>query len=536
MRMVRFLRGRLSRRDEHGAILVMASLGMVLAVIASSLAIDLGTIAQTARNDQKVADMAALDSARVLPANPTSTAQASATRNHFPYAAAGYSLLVEWGPTTSGPFTSVVANLPTATAVRVTASSPHTNLLPFTRGPSTVSRKSIGVVKAIAGFTIGSSLVNFNSSESTLLNPLIGQALHGSVNLSLVSWQGLGSGSVTISALQTQLASMGFSVGTVSQLLSANMTLAQLYQATASALTLQGDTANATLLNTLRVAATSSVQMTLGGLIHVAQGGENAALSTSLNLFQLVTGSALLANGNTLLTLSNAAITVPGVTQTAISLKVIEVPQTYIGPVGGSVTTGQVELVVTPTLNLNVSLGLSLLNVTGDLPVRLTLAGATGTLAAANCAGITVSADPVAFAGSAQVTTLRVKILGLNILDVGVTSLTPSVDGPAANLTFSYPSEFSPPAFSKHTGSQPIGLQSLTTYSSGTVTVLGVIPLGLTSGSIVSAVLGALPALLGNVDSTVLTPLLTALGLDIGGADVTALKDALQCTSPGLGG
>ena len=46
----------------------------------------------------------------------------------------------------------------------------------------------------------------------------------------------------------------------------------------------------------------------------------------------------------------------------------------------------------------------------------------------------------------------------------------------------------------------------------------------------------ALPALLGNVDTTILTPLLTALGLDIGGADVTALKDALQCKGPALAG
>jgi uncharacterized membrane protein len=330
---------------------------------------------------------------------------------------------------------------------------------------------------------------------------------------------------------------MGFSVGTVSQLLSADLTLAQLYQATANALSLAGDTARANLFNTLRVAVNSSVQLTLGGLIQVAQGSDTAALSSSLDLLQLITGSALLLNGTNTLALSNAGITVPGVTSTALSLKVTELPQTYIGPVGGSVSTGQVELVVTPKLDVNLSVGLSLLRVTGDLPVRITLAGATGTLTAASCSGITVSADPQAFAGSAVVSSLRVSSLGLiPILDVGVTSFTPSVDGPAVSLSFSYPSEFAPPAFSKHAGSQPIGLQSLTTYTTGTVTLLGLIPLGLSSGSIVSAVVGALPGLLGGVDTNVLTPLLTALGVDIGGADVTALADGLNCTVPGLAG
>jgi uncharacterized membrane protein len=532
------LAARLSaRRDEQGAILILATLGVVLALIASSLAIDLGTVAQEARRDQSVADMAALDAARVLPTNPTTAARASAVRNHFPYTASGYSLVVEWAPTISGPFTTVVASLPSATAVRVKASSHRPNFFPGVSGPHAVTRSSISVVRPTAGFSIGSSLVNLNTSSSVLLNALIGQAIHGTVGLSLVSWQGLATGSVGVSALQTQLASMGFSVGTVTQLLSTNLTLAQLYQATASVLTLGGDAANASLFNTLRIAATSSVQMTLGSLIQVAQGGDAAALGGKVDLFHLVTGSALVVNGTNTLALSNAGITVPGVLSTALSLKVTELPQFYFGPIGGSVSTGQVELVVTPKIDVNVSVALSLLRLTGDLPVRLTLAGATGTLSAATCTGITVSADPKAFAGTAQVTTLRVSTLGIiPLLDIALTSLTPSIDGPAVPLTFSYPSQFAPPAFSKHAGSQPIGLQTLTTYTTGTVTLLGSLPVLTTTGGIVTAVLGLLPGILGNVDSSVLTPLLTALGLDIGSADVTAFKDALQCKGPALAG
>ncbi len=117
---------------------------------------------------------------------------------------------------------------------------------------------------------------------------------------------------------------------------------------------------------------------------------------------------------------------------------------------------------------------------------------------------------------------------------MGVTSFTPTIDGPAVPLSFSYPTEFTPTAASKHAGSQPVGLQTLTTYTAGTVTVLGLLPLS--QPTIVAGVLGALPGLLGGVDNNVVTPLLTALGLDVGSADVTALKDALQCSVPGLAG
>ena len=528
------------RRDEKGAILILSALGMVISMIMASLAIDLGTLGQDARRVQLVADMVALDAMRALPANPTATAQASAVRNGFPYTDGQHTLTVEWGPSALGPFTSLPANLAAATAVRVTASSVHHQLFPFvSQTPQTVSRKAVGNIQPRAGFTIGSSLVTLNTSQSTLLNPLIGQAVGGTVNLSLVSWQGLASGKVTLAALQTQLATMGFSVGTVSELLSANMTLGQLLLATANALTLGGDAANASLVNTLRLAVTSSTQMNLGGLIQVAQGSDNAALATTLNVFQLVTGSALLINGTNTLSVPAATIAVPGVLSTGISLKVTEVPQTYIGPIGGSVSTSQVDLTITPKIDVNVTVGLSLLRVTGDLPVRLTLGGATGTLTGATCTGITVSADPKAVDGVSVSTAapgLHVAVLSVvPVLDVGVTSFTPSIDGPAVPLSFSYPSEFSPTAASKHAGSQPIGLQSLTTYTAGTITPLG-IPIGLTAPGIVSAVLGLLPGILGATDTNVITPLLTALGLDVGSADVTALRDALKCTVPGLAG
>ncbi|MGH9265801.1 MAG: pilus assembly protein TadG-related protein, partial [Acidimicrobiales bacterium] len=49
------------KKDERGAILVLSTVGLVLALIAGGLAVDLGFMAHEARDNQKVADLAALD-------------------------------------------------------------------------------------------------------------------------------------------------------------------------------------------------------------------------------------------------------------------------------------------------------------------------------------------------------------------------------------------------------------------------------------------------------------------------------------------
>ncbi len=534
--------------DERGSILVLSVVGVILAVISTALAVDLGRLAQDKRTDQKVADLAALDASRDLTL-ACARAKASVMRNGFAATTLNCS-----DPASDPAGDVILGNLaggvftPSATgsAVKVKVHSAFKTVFPFVVGPDGLDVKAVAAKCSSAGFGIGSSLVTLDASRSTLLNALIGPMIGGSsLSLLLGSWQGLASGSLTLQALQTQLASMGFSVGSVSSLLSTQLTLAEFFQATANALTLRGDIADATVFNTLRVAATSTVKMSLGQFLTVAQGADGVALGTGFSLLQLLTAAAEASavNGNSFIDVSNVAIAVPGVASTALRLKVIDGPKFYIGSDCSppTISTGQVQLTITPTLNLDVTVGLSVVNVVNDLPVNLTAAGATGVLKApVNCTGspgITVTVDPKAFSGSAAVTTLRVRLLGLPLLDVQTTTVTPSIDGPAVDVPFSYPGEFSPSAPSKHVGSQPVGLQTLTNVNAGTVTVLGILPLGATTDQIVTAVLNALRTVLGDVDNNVITPLLKDLGLDIGGADVTALADAFKpatCGQPGL--
>ena len=576
--------------------MIVSIVGLVVAVISTALAVDLGLVAQEKRHAQKVADMSALDAVRglndsyvaglsrldltvLLPKRVRAEilARESALRNGFDPAdvANGHSLAVDLGtydtsqpdnflPACAPPVPALCPNDNSADAVKVTVGSKarfsfrggertltvdavgrQQSTVPTTTTPPPTPTTAPPVATTVppspttASFSIGSSLVNLNTSSSALLNPIIGQMLGSSASISGVSWQGLAGGNVTLEALRRELADLGFNVGTVNQLMNADLTAAQLYRATASALTKGGDAANANALNIFRSVAQNQAKFSLGDLIKVQTGTpDEAVLSTSLNLLQLVTGSAEVINGTNTVSVPNVSIAVPGVASTTLSLKVTELPQVYVGPVGGSVSTGQVDLTTTAALTLNVTVGLTPLKVTGDFPVNLELAGATGTLKAANCGSsksITVTADPKAFDGAARVTTLRVStLLNIPVLDVQTTSATPSVNGPPVDLSFSYPSQFTPPAdppFSKHAGSQPVGLQSLTSVTPGTVTVLGALPLGTTTGDIVNAVMNALPPVVGNVDNNILTPLLSALGVDVGSTDVTAL--ALNCpTAP----
>ncbi len=515
------------QQDERGSILVLSTVGLVIALIFGGLAVDLGFIAQEARRNQKVADMAALDSVRVLPSDPTTAAIESAARNNFLDTA---NILTEWGPTKSGPWTSSAAGLADAKAVRVTISSVHDNQFPFLSDGQNVIRRAIAEKKDVAGFTMGSSLVNLNTSSATLLNPVISRWLGGTVSLSLVSWQGLAAGNVTLEAIRTELVGMGFAVGTVDEMLETDLALADFYRATARALARNGDTANANLFDALRIQAISTATFKLAEMITIGQGGSDSAANAQMNLLQLITGSAAAVNGENTISVPNVGINIPNVSQTSLRLRVVEGPQFYFGGVdtpAPHVTTGQIEMTLTPTINAVNLLGV--LKVTGTAPVDLMAAGATGTLKSIECPqkNIVVTVDPIAVSASTKTTRLNVTSLAnLHVMDVDVTAARPAIDGPAQDLLFLYDAEFNPPNdVSKHVGSQPIGLESLTstTGTSANVSLLGLATVGLSEGTITSAVTNLVDTIIGDIDESILTPLLASLGLDVGGADVTAL-------------
>lgn len=552
MQMRRLFRAR-QRRDERGVILVMAVPGIVLALFATALSVDIGRQVFEKRSDQSIADAAALDASRV-PANAQALAEASARRNGFDPAAAGHSLVAKRGTVDAQRvFTPAAAG----NAVLVTISS-HMDYI-FVRGDKTLTARAVATMGGgkQGGFTLGTSLASVDTSKSPLLNAVLGRMMGGSgVTADVVGWQGLVNSHITLEALRQELELLdaGVQFGTVDQLLVSDVTMAKLAQASANALTKSGDS-NATLfLGPAGIIAKSTTTATfkLGNMIKVAEGSGASALATELDVFGLITGGAMLANGTNLVDIPNIGITIPDVGNVSLSLKVIEVPQTYIGPdvtvkAGPHATTGQVELTLTPTLNVPISVvGLVGTTVTGSLPVQVTAAGATADLTSITCPNpnggerVTVDLKPVSSSVSAPLT-VTASVLGYPITYDVTTTGVGAVDAPPAALDFSYPAEFYPTAAPKRVGASPLGLGTMTTFTStATLGPLPVIPVLLQSTVnatlatatplVAPAVNLALPGVLNNLSTLVMKPLLDTLGVTIGAADVTALKANLVTT------
>lgn len=550
-----FLRRRL-RRDERGVILVMAVPGLVLALLATALSVDIGRQVLEKRTDQSVADAAALDAAR-NPANAQALAEASARRNGFEPTAPGHSVVAQRGSVSAA---KVFTADPAGSSVLVTVSS-HIDYI-FAPMDKTLTARAVATMGGgkEAGFSIGTSLASVDTSKSALLNAVLGGMIGGSADV--VGWKGLVNSHVTVEALRQELELLdaGVQFGTVDQLLAADLTLADVAQATANALTTQGDTNAALFLGPTGIIArmTNTATFQLGDLLSVAEGAENSALATEFNIFSLLTGSAMVANGTNAVSIPNIGVAIPNVGSVGLSLTVVEGPKTYIGPdqtVNGNVphaTTGQVQLTLTPALNIPLSIvGLAGVSVTGSLPVSLTAAGATANLTSITCPNpngserVTVDLKPLTTTASGPLT-VTASVLGLPLTFAATTTATaPVLDPPAQYLDFSYPGEFYPTAASKRIGASPVGLGAVTTFATtASIGTPPIVPFLLTAtvnallatatpliGPAVSAVL---PPVLTSLDTLVVKPLLDALGVSIGAADVTALKAnmATTCGSP----
>ena len=552
-----------TRRNERGVVLVMAVPGLILAMVATALSVDIGRQVLEKRDNQKVADMAALDAVRNI-AHAQAAAEASAHRNGFDPAAPGSSLLAERGSIDANRVFSLD---PAGDAVRVTVSSVIDYI--FRSGSRTVTAKAVGrlplptpptttpststtstttppATVPTAGFSIGSTLASIDVGKASLLNAVLGKWLKGAASaggtVDVVGWQGLATSNVTLGALRDhlELLDAGVQFGTVDQLLEADLTVAKLAQATANALNAAGDADAALYAGPTGIVAqaTNTTTFKLGDFIEVAQGAGDAALATQFNAFQLLTGSAMVANGTNLVSVPNIGVSLPDIGTTSLSLKVIEAQKTYIGPAGNSVSTAQVEMTLTPTLNrpLNV-LGLAGARLTGTFPLTVTAAGATGTLSTITCsgsgAGIRVAVDLKPLSASTS-TTLSVSATVLfSTVPVATVSTTGGLsltDPTPENVDFAYPGEFTPSASAKRVGTSPLGLGTLSSFNT-TVTALGVLPLPVNLGSVIA---GDLKTVSGLLDTNVMKTLHDALGVSIGAADVTGLKDAFitGCATP----
>lgn len=529
------VRGR-PQRGERGAILILSAAGMVIALIASALAIDIGRLAQAAREDQKIADLAALDAIRGVPATFQSLAEASALRNGFPLGQAGHSLVAVEGTKVNGACQAV----PGAGSACVTVTSPHTNRFPFVGGRNSMTRAGLASKGGLAQFSVGSYVANLDTNDAAALNKVMTAFLGNSsaINLTAVGYKGLAGGTVSLA----DLVAADPTLGGPNDVLTSSVSVRRLALATVTALTNKGDAASLaarTPLATFASTIDSTLMVKLSDILAVQQPANpgSAAAQAQFNVLDLISGSgqAAVADGAHFVTVPNLTVSVPGLASASLKVTVIEKPRiSAFGPAyydtatGKWATTAQTAQVKVELTSHIVVGSCGFLGTCVDLvmPLTVSAAKATGSLTAVRCPGTSRQADIRVVTEGANATannTLTAKLLGVNLLPpASLVSTNVAVVGGTTtpDLTFTGPPF---PTAVQSTAATGAGL---TTATQSKLTLLGFIPAG--------PVLDLLSPVTAAIDEEILEPVFDAFGLSLGGADVRVMQ--VDCDVPALVG
>lgn len=501
----------------------MAVPGVILALLATALSVDIGRQVFEKRSNQSVADLASLDAARVVSKLPT-TASSSLKQTTAQNEAVTSAARNQFVSSPTSPVVATVGSLDPVTKVfSATGSSvvlvTVTSSIDYIFAPMSktlTARAVAGVSTADAEFSAGSTLVGLNLQKSRL-DPILATMLGlGSTDLNLVSYDGLATANVTLAGLQAELLAMGLDVGTPDKLMNTDITAAQLFKATAQALTKGGNSAAAAEVNKIPIASIPNTKkVKLGRLVDISQPASDSALGTNVNIFSLLTSSTQLANGSSFVDVPLTGIAVPGIGGVTMKLNVIEPPRSRRGPVGTQAKTSQV------TLRVTANIGLGPLLPVAAVTLDYTAASAVATLLEINCTtapGIRLSAGTNGFS-----------VVGSAVVPLGTMNILGSVAGtPTTTLPFfDYPARFTP--YKERIGAASLGLNlaSVNVTGSGAVSLV-----------LVPALQLALPVALTTLNtalSPVIQPLLASLGANIAAADVQALAiypSPTNCLAP----
>lgn len=555
--------GRL-RRTARGVVSLLTTVFVATLGLTLLVSVDIGNVFFTQRALQRAADMAALAAAQRLDI-ATQAAQQSVTQNGLSVTPAV--VLGVWNATnTAAAPTYFCASgstgcTGTVNAAQVTLSQNVPYF--FSVGQRTLTATAIAKNTAIVSFSLGSGLASVNNG---LLNQLLGALLGNSnpLSLDLVSYQGLANTNIRLSDL---MASVG--VGTVSQLLTTQLSLSRFFDAVITAGNqngLTGVSAGTVLApNTLALGpGLSNTAISIGnssstpGVLQLLSGvgNDQSALNTQLNVLDLLMTAAQIANSQNATTVSTnlglpGVAGLPGPVNVGLTLKIIQPPVIAIGPAGTDASGNWLTTAKTGQVSLGLNVVTSVVGaINMTIPIGLIAAGANAHLEAAHCpvprSGL--SAD---FGG--QVTPVSLCIASgsataASSVSSYVCPVTPAplvqVQVPLLGTTTaaSLSATINPQAASNWTPDPTTVMVGQTVRVSGTSGFFGSIlnsnlsqvQLTVASSPIVSAVLSTLGitqtllattlGLVGQTLDTVLTPLLSALGIQLGYADIKVLS------------
>lgn len=584
---------RLRSREERGAVAIFVASVMVVLLGVSALAVDLGMQRVARRDMQALADVVALDAARLLNGRTAgevrsgsdgleslaATVQRSVARNAgsaLGDAPEVETILVQLGPDGEPEMNPGTGSAETPAgevpdAVQVTTGTDvafgFARVLGVSEG--SVRRTALAGSQATGCFRLGSWLVRESlpggvhavvPADLVLAQLELALGIEGlpAADLTALGYGGLAQATVSIQDL-LDIGTLG--VGSVDQVLATRVGVLTFIEVVAQALAADGDTASAAVLTQLLSHATATnlgTTVALGDL--VSAGTESgAALETGLNVFDLVTGAVLLASGDHLLSIP-LGVSVPGIGGLTLDTHVISPPQQVCGPAGTTGTTSQVELDIQGTLpGASVPL-LALGNLTlagTGLSLEVDVARADGRLVDVTCSentadspdGMTIQVDPVAADLILQVPLRLSGTVGIALPLLGTVGVQVTIDhfatlsttrtAPAAAAGLALPPNDIVPV-STDSGLGLSGAEmTLTgpglTLSGGTPAARAAVGLLLTDVVIRGVLQSVLNPVVAQLDVLLSTTMPDLIGLRTSGADVLGLPRP-DCSTPVLVG
>lgn len=585
------------RAQERGAAaMVLAVVTCFVLLPLSALAVDIGQQRIARKDVQAIADTAALDAVRSITASSTdATVKAAAVSsaasdkgalgNATVDARLGYlAPTATWASNQAlgcdGTYTDSYFTYPAPASkanavlvvVRGTVSFGLGGVVGTRSG--TVCRSSIAAVAdPTACFSVDSYAAQLKSGNSLVLGPLLG-LLGSDVNLTAISSSGIATTNVDVLSFLNALKA-DLNLGSVDQVLTTNITVNQLLAAEVEALSKAGTTTAAvvTVLNQQLIARLghlpTNLPFTLASLLNLSQGA-GSAVGAQINALDLAMAALNLANGTHALDLSVG--TASGIADLSAHVTVIQKPQLTCGGVGTTATTPQIQLTATGSItggNLVsglvdvVGATLSLVScltsvVTGHcqwisaavdpFSITASVASATGKLSSIQCNGSTAAGIKVAESSALAPITISLPIT-ISYVDKNIytgtittksTTLTATVSTapaqPAGTTgSFTLPGDYNQ-AKAGPSGNLSIDHLSVDTQVTGD-------QYGLLGGLLgaTSTVVNGVNSVLGGIESTVLTPLLSVLtsalhsliGLDLAGSSFTVVPPT-TCRAPQL--
>ena len=548
------------RKDEGGAVALVVALSMTVLMAIGSFALDLGLQRVGVRDMQALADVVALDMARQIDGRTVSAIQAD------PHWLEGRDDSVARNADTIGESPTVTPVLGTVNdltgvftvktgtdvpnAVQVTSVSSVDYVL--RSGEGAVTRSAVATARASGCFALGSYAARVNAGSSSLLGPILG-AIDSDLNLDLVSYQGLAALSVDLGDVAADLG-----VGTVSELAGTSVSASDFYIAVAHVLQDDGHAAEATLLQSLALKITDLPAVTIGDVIGLTTAGEGA-LDTEFNVLDLITGAAMVANGENAVAVPSLGITLPGVTSLSGALTIIEAmkpvcPTKNATGTGSKATSTQVNLTLGGTLASIPSI-LGLASSSTGLSLTASIAKAEGTLRDITCGQAVTESDPEGITVDVKTGLTSVDLsvpirlqgglrIGLSLYNIDLRLRVGASVAPADN-TESVDYMVPPMQYgqAKETVNGGVGLPAASVVvESSVVTLLG-IPVSLPATTLTSILDGVttlivnpiVNPLITNINNLLLGPVADTLGLKLGGADLYMYARP-SCTSPALRG